>query len=93
MNMKNVARVIVLPALVFFLAVACTTSQPLARKSTLMQDNTERVAVVTGSNLPQKVRVKSIGTDTAQNVRIVTQEELIKTNGGFGVGGISTYTR
>lgn len=57
------------------------------------QDNTERVAVVTGSNVLQKIRVKSIGTDTAQNVRIVTQEELIKTNGGFGVGGISAYTR
>ncbi|MEP6821434.1 MAG: hypothetical protein ABI946_03705 [Chthoniobacterales bacterium] len=93
MKLKNVAGGIVLPALGLFLAAGCTTSQPLARNHTLNQDNTERVAFVTGSNVPQKVRVKSIGTDTAQNVRIVTQEELIQTNGGFGVGGISTYTR
>lgn len=93
MNIKNIAGAVVVSALGLFLATACTTSQPLARNSTLRQDNTERVAFVTGSNVPQKVRVKSIGTDTAQNVRIVTQEELVKTNGGFGVGGISPYIR
>lgn len=84
------AKTAVLFAALSSMVVGCTTTQPIARETAggLILDNTERVAVVTGSYVPRKVRVKSIGTDTAQNVRIITQKELISSNGGFGVGGI-----
>ncbi len=93
--MKTISRfgATFLFAVGLFFTVGCATSnQPLPRETAggLIIDDTERVAVVTGSYIPRKVRVKSIGTDTAQNVRIITQKELIRTNGGFGVGGISS---
>ena len=49
------------------------------RSQTLVQDEEERYVMVTGSNIPQKVKLKSIGTDTAFNVRIYTQRELQST--------------
>jgi hypothetical protein len=45
----------------------------------LEQSEEERVVYLTGSNIPQKVKVKSIGTDSARNVRIFTQAELLST--------------
>ena len=54
----------------------------------LIVDSEERYVMLTGSNIPQNVRRKSIGTDGAQNVRIYTQRELQSANGGFGVGGL-----
>ncbi|MEP6956838.1 MAG: hypothetical protein ABI883_08430, partial [Chthoniobacterales bacterium] len=92
MKMFVLAKTAVLSAALSSLVVGCTTAQPVARNTAggLILDNTERVAVVTGSNVPQKVRVKSIGTDSAQNVRVITQKEIISSNGGFGVGGVSS---
>jgi hypothetical protein len=55
----------------------------------LIIDSDERYVMVTGSNIPQKVTRRSIGTDGAHNVRIFTQKELRSINGGFGVGGIA----
>lgn len=49
------------------------------RSKTLRQSEEERYVVVTGSHIPQRVKVKSIGTDSAYNVRIFTQEELRST--------------
>ena len=65
--------------------------QPRERRTAggLIIDSEERYVMVTGSNIPQKVRRRSIGTDSAQNVRIFTQRELQTINGGFGVGGIA----
>ena len=48
-------------------------------KGTLDQNGEEQYVVVTGSHIPQKVKVKSIGTDSVHNVRIFTHEELLST--------------
>jgi hypothetical protein len=45
----------------------------------LEQSEKERYVHLTGSNLRQKVKVKSIGTDSAQNIRIYTRRELEST--------------
>ncbi|HSH39577.1 MAG TPA: hypothetical protein VK993_12405 [Chthoniobacterales bacterium] len=55
----------------------------------LIVDSEERYVRLTGSNIPQRVRRRSIGTDSAFNVRIFTQRELQTINGGFGVSGIA----
>ena len=65
--------------------------QPRERQTAggLIVDSEERYVVVTGSYIPQKVSRRSIGTNSAHNVRIFTQRELQTINGGFGVGGIA----
>jgi hypothetical protein len=50
------------------------------QKSRLLDQNEEeRVVMVTGSHVPQKVKRKSIGTTTPYNVRIYSQRELQST--------------
>ena len=63
------------------LGFGCANPQPPARQTRagLILDDRERVAVVTGSTIPQKVKVKSIGTDSVHSVRIYTQEEIKST--------------
>jgi hypothetical protein len=65
--------------------------QPRERRTAggLIIDSEERYVKILGSNIPQKVRRRSIGTDSVSNVRIFTQRELQTINGGFGVGGIA----
>ncbi len=90
MKIRALLGPIVLSVVVLSLVTGCATQPPLAARQTrggLIFDNTERNVVLTGSRLPQKVRVQSIGTDSIHNVRIVTQEEMKSSNGGFGVGG------
>ncbi len=48
----------------------------------LIVDSEERTVLLTGSHIPQRVRVKSIGTDSVHNVRIFTQREIMSINGG-----------
>ena len=50
----------------------------------LEQSEEERVVYLTGSHIPQKVKVKSIGTDSARNIRIFTQAELLSTGTADG---------
>lgn len=45
----------------------------------LEQNADERYVVVTGSYIPQKVKAKSIGTDSVHNVRIFNHAELQST--------------
>ena len=45
----------------------------------LEQSEEERTVYLTGSHIPQKVKVKSIGTDSGHNIRIYTQAELQST--------------
>jgi len=45
----------------------------------LLQSEEERYVKVTGSHIPQRVKLKSIGTDTAYNIRIYTRRELQST--------------
>lgn len=90
MKITTLLRTVVLSLVGLSMITGCATRPPLAARQTrggLIFDDTERVAVLTGSRIPQKVRVQSIGTDSIHNVRIVTQEELKSSNGGFGVGG------
>ncbi|MGI8820394.1 MAG: hypothetical protein ACR2ID_05955 [Chthoniobacterales bacterium] len=49
------------------------------RRRILDQNEEERYVRVTGSHLPQKVKLKSIGTTTPYNVRVYTQRELEST--------------
>ena len=58
-----------------------------AKSKTLKHDEEEKVVLVTGSHIPQRVKRKSIGTNSAQNVRIYTKDELQST-GRFGVSGL-----
>lgn len=90
MKIRALLGTIVLSLIGLSLLPGCATRPPLGARQTrggLIFDDTERVAVLTGSRIPQKVRVQSIGTDSIHNVRIVTQEEMKSSNGGFGVGG------
>ena len=82
------ATVLVLFAAGFTVAVA-KADPPKARSLTLNQDERERYVVVTGSYLPQKVKVKSIGTDSMHNVRIYTKEELESTGRPTVAGALS----
>ncbi len=47
--------------------------------SVLDQDEEERYVLVTGSNIPQKIKRKSIGSTTPYNLRIYSQRELQST--------------
>jgi hypothetical protein len=49
------------------------------RRGMLLQDEQERYVLVTGSHIPQRVKLKSIGTTTPYNLRIYTKEELDST--------------
>ena len=62
-------------------AAAVANAEPPRRhsKSVLEQNEEERYVLLTGSNIPQKVKVKSIGTDSVHNIRIYTQRELLST--------------
>ena len=67
---------------------AASYAGPKAKSKTLKQDEEEKLVFVTGSNIPQRVKRKSIGTDSVHNVRIYTKDELQST-GRFGVGGLA----
>ncbi|MDQ6861588.1 MAG: hypothetical protein M3032_10605 [Verrucomicrobiota bacterium] len=45
----------------------------------LINENEERYVYIAGSHIPQKVKLRSIGTNTPYNVRIYTQRELLST--------------
>ena len=74
-------------ALVFWMAALVIAVQAKAdpgnvmrdRSKNLVQNEEERYVLITGSNIPQRVKVRSIGTDTPYNIRIYTREELLST--------------
>lgn len=55
----------------------------------LMQDSPERYVRVTGSHIPQKVQLRSIGTTTPYNLRIYTRRELESRGTGTVAGGLA----
>ena len=66
-------------------------ADPPARRSKskiLLNDTEERYVLVTGSHIPQRVKLRSIGTTTPYNLRIFTKEELDST-GRFGPAGLA----
>lgn len=66
-------------AIPFLPAVANAGPQNRHVKDALVQNEEERYVLLTGSNIPQKVKVRSIGTDSVHNIRIYTQRELLST--------------
>lgn len=60
-----------------------------AKSQILEQNEEERYVMLTGSNIPQKVKLKSIGTDSAYNVRIYTQRELLSTGRSTVAGALA----
>lgn len=75
-----------------FLCLFCVDSilaDPLAPAVEGKKKGKERdkLVFVTGSNIPQRVRVKAIGTDTVSPVRVYTRTEMDRT-GQFTTEGI-----
>ncbi len=72
----NVAKGMALAAVVgvglAFTAVADEMIEPYAKTK---EQKTQRV-MLTGSYIPQKVKVKSIGTATQSNLRVVGRKEI-----------------
>ncbi|MGZ5538497.1 MAG: hypothetical protein ACXWG0_08215, partial [Chthoniobacterales bacterium] len=60
-----------------------------SRSKTVWEDDQERYVMVTGSNIPQKIKRKSIGTPTAYNLRIITHDELLSTGRQTVAGALS----
>ena len=83
----RIAAVLVLTSAFILATDAFAGPKPKPKSRTLQQDEEEKLVIVTGSHIPQRVKRKSIGTDGAQNVRIYTKDELQST-GRFGVGGL-----
>ncbi len=74
--------VLIKATLVALFTAATANAQPQKVQSrTVDQSNEERYVRVTGSHIPQRVKLRSIGTDSAQNVRIYTASELQTTGG------------
>lgn len=70
---------------------AAESAEPKSRRTekTLVQDSQERYVRVTGSHIPQKVQLRSIGTTTPYNVRIYTRRELESRGTGTVAGGLA----
>ena len=62
-----------------FLPAVANGEPPRRHSNALVQNEEERYVLLTGSNIPQKVKVRSIGTDSVHNIRIYTQRELLST--------------
>ncbi len=89
MKIFSLAKVIVLAVCgATFLAPVAQADPRASRKpkSVLDQNEEERYVMVTGSNIPQKIKLKSIGTTTPYNLRIYSQRELLS-SGRQSVGG------
>ncbi len=93
MKIISLTKVILFSVSVAALLTSVVQAEPPARhkkKDTILdQNNEERWVMVTGSNMPQKVTVRSIGTTTPYNVRIYTKRELDSTGRQTLAGALS----
>ncbi len=90
--MKTLAKIVA--AVTFFAGLGVTGAQadPAKHRShsrILQQDESERYVYVTGSHIPQKLALKSIGTTTPYNLRIYTKAELDSTGRQTVAGALS----
>jgi hypothetical protein len=83
------ATILALCAGAVFTATANAGPKNRRSEKMLVQDSTERYVRVTGSNIPQKVQLRSIGTTTPYNLRIYTRRELESTGRGSVAGGLA----
>ncbi len=82
MKLSSLTRVVVsaVALTVVLPGVALAGPRKAHQQSRLLdQNDEERYVMVTGSMVPQKVKVRSIGTTTPYNVRIFTHDELQST--------------
>lgn len=91
MKVSLLAKAMVLAVGVSVLAPSIARAEPKNRRAEkiLMQDSQERYVRVTGSNIPQKVQLRSIGTTTPYNLRIYTRRELENRGTGTVAGGLA----
>ena len=91
MKAPILAKAIVLTVCMSALFSSAAKADPKNRRTEkmLIQDSTERYVRVTGSNIPQKVQLRSIGTTTPYNLRIYTRRELESTGRGSVAGGLA----
>jgi len=87
MRTSVLVRVTALAVVAACFTALAKADPPKAKSRTLDQDEVEKYVVVTGSYIPQKVRRKSIGTDSVHNVRIYTRNELESTGRTPSVAG------
>jgi outer membrane cobalamin receptor len=74
-------------AVVSLVAVGIVAADPLAQAVNGKYGNGEKLVFMTGSRIPQRVKVKAIGTNTVSPVRVYTREEIDRT-GRFTTEGI-----
>ena len=82
MKLSSLTKVILLAVSGTALLASVAQADPRGRRSqsgVLDQNNEERYVMVTGSNIPQKIKVRSIGTTTPYNLRVYSQRELQST--------------
>ena len=91
MKATILVRAMVLGLGVSILLPAVVNADPKSRRTEkmLVQDSQERYVRVTGSNIPQKVQLRSIGTTTPYNLRIYTRRELESRGTGTVAGGLA----
>ena len=91
MNTWQNMRLVVLLFFVGTSVCSVANAEPKSKRShsrILWNEERERIVFVTGSHIPQRVKLKSIGTTTPYNLRIYTKEELEST-GRPGVHGLA----
>jgi hypothetical protein len=92
MKLFSLTKVILVSVSLTALLVSVAQADPRVRhkKSAILDQNEEeRYVMVTGSHMPQKVKVRSIGTTTPYNVRIYTARELESTGRSTPGGALS----
>jgi hypothetical protein len=92
MKLISLTKVILFSVSFAALLVSVAQADPRGhhkKSTTLDQDGEERYVMVTGSNMPQKVTVRSIGTTTPYNVRIYTRHELDSTGRQTPAGALA----
>jgi outer membrane cobalamin receptor len=63
-------------AAVSMAGIGISAAEPLAQA---VNGQPEKVVFVTGSYIPQRVKIKAIGTDTTSPVRVYTRAEIDRT--------------
>ncbi len=74
-SIKTLGSVLFGAVLFSTVAFADSTYGPSSQK----QDNKVKYVFVTGSNIPKKIKVKSIGTNTTSQIRVYKRDEIDRT--------------
>jgi len=69
-------RTLLMICVASFLAVGLLAGNPIDQGSNHKKKSGERTVFVTGSLIPQRIKLKSIGTTTVSPVRIIDRHEI-----------------